>query len=89
MKEPEITYDELMKELEKYRHVPLNRRTVLDIMTEEMKMFLYAAREHTEPISYAILADVWEEKFGKRVGRSQLRERYMALKKIGYKPKVS
>ena len=42
----EITYAELMEELEKYRGRPNRNRTVLDIMTEEEKKFLWACRDH-------------------------------------------
>ena len=69
----EITYAELMEELEKYRGRPNRNRTVLDIMTEEEKKFLWACRDHEIPISYARMAELYAERFNKPVKRSQMR----------------
>ena len=69
-----ITFSELMNELDKYRS---NKRQPL---TKEQEQFLIKAREG-QPVSWNDIAMLWQKAGWGKLGRSTLQERYSKLKK--------
>lgn len=52
-----IQYDELMRELDKYRP----QRIARVVMTEEQREFIRKCRNHENPIPPKIMVELWEE----------------------------
>ena len=60
-----ITFEELMKELEKHRGM----RSRLRILSEQQKEFLIKCRENVRPVSYKEMTKLW-----KRAGWDEITE---------------
>ena len=74
-KPKKITYDEMMKELDKHRG-PVSRVKVLN---KEQIKFLKACREHTSPVTYDIMCELWEKQGWGSISPNTIRKRYVDL----------
>ena len=71
-----ITFDELMKELEKHRG-SVNFKSEL---TKEQKEFLFACRNKQRVVPYWKMAELWEQTGWGKISYITLRSRWLKLK---------
>ena len=67
----EITYSELMKELDKFR---VTDRTRIKL-TPEQETFIKKARLHKNPIQYGEMVKLWEKVGWGKINKSAIRNR--------------
>lgn len=68
----EISYDELMNELEKYRP----EYAEIKSFTQEQVVFLKACRENSRPINWNAVAELWGKRGWGKVKAQNLARRY-------------
>ena len=72
-----ISYEELMTELEKHRG-PRSRERIL---TEQQKNFLIKCRAHSIPVTYDMMAVLWQRRGWGKVASTTIRTYWLQLKK--------
>ena len=72
-----ITFDELMKELEKHRGA-ISRSKEL---TDNQNKFLIICRDNLRPVTYKTMTELWEKAGWGEIKDSTIRNYYIALKK--------
>ena len=77
MKEPVITFEELMKELEKFRINRSRKR----LLTKHQEKFIKKCRDYPIPVPYIQMAELWERAGWGKVGASTMRTYWKDLKK--------
>lgn len=76
----DITYSDLMKELDKYR--PAFARQI-DRLSDEQVKFLITCREHSHPITYPVMCELWEKLGWGKTTDTSMRRYYDKVKKSG------
>jgi len=78
MNEPEpINLNELLSELDKYRGQVSPKVTI----TPEQKGFIIKCRDHPEPVSFTIMAELWQKLGWGNMNRNRLEDRYKKIKR--------
>ena len=72
---PEITYGQLMKELDKYRPSRFSGN-----FTKQQDEFILKCRNSENPVSWDKMVELWTKLSWSKIGRSAIRERYNKLK---------
>ena len=73
MKEPQITFNELMKELDNYRDTKF-------VLTKDQKDFILKCRENKNPITWTKMSELWAKLGWGRMPISTLRDKYRKIK---------
>lgn len=68
-----ISFTELMNELDSFR----TRSHSRIVLTKEQKQFINKCRNHTNPVSYSVMAELWAKAGWGKINKSTVRDLYL------------